>query len=252
MYLKWLRAYQLLIIDEVDSTNSEAKRIACAGGVPDHMVIWAKKQLSGKGRYGRTWISDENNLCMSIVIPVTKDLDTMSQISFVAAVAVYDAIDSICKEYNVDLLISHKWPNDILLNHKKVSGILLETCGRYNQHLIIGIGVNVATCPALLDTATSLRGNGLHFVDVADLLSRIMNCFMHYYALWNSYDFSGIRLFWLKNATHLGEVITVNFGHNSVSGVFVDIDNNGAIMLRLTNGEMLSISTGEIFNMNVR
>ncbi|NDB81842.1 MAG: NAD-dependent epimerase/dehydratase family protein, partial [Alphaproteobacteria bacterium] len=104
--IKWLDKFHLLLLDEVDSTNNEAKRIALTGQSPDYLVVCAKRQTNGRGRYGNSWESVEGNLFMSLIVPVSKDLDTMSQLSFISAVALDNVISNLFKTHNIDVKIA--------------------------------------------------------------------------------------------------------------------------------------------------
>ena len=118
-----LNDYHLLSFDELDSTNEEAKRLAKGGG-HHGAVIWAKRQTAGKGRLGRTWVSSQGNLYVSILLQPEKPLKELGQLSFVAAVAAIEALDALLPPGK---RLQCKWPNDILLSGKKVGGILLES-----------------------------------------------------------------------------------------------------------------------------
>src|SRR6185369_15125350 len=119
-----LNDYHLLSYDELDSTNEEAKRLAEGGGAHG-AVIWAKRQTEGRGRMGRLWVSAEGNLFCSILLNPQCEQEICAQLSFVAAVAAAEALNSIIPDDEEK--ISCKWPNDILLGSKKIGGILLES-----------------------------------------------------------------------------------------------------------------------------
>ena len=137
--------YQLVELDCVDSTNAEAKRLG-EEGAPDCTIVWAKRQTSGRGRRGREWVSDEGNLYFSILLRMPYPMAAMTQLSFVAANAVADAVSVAAPRGS---FVNVKWPNDVLLEGQKVSGILLEgepdmETGAF-KYLVIGVGVNIAT-----------------------------------------------------------------------------------------------------------
>ena len=135
--------YRLVTVDTVDSTNAEAKRLAAEGEEksPDGTIIWAKEQTDGRGRRGRKWHSPPGNLYCSLILRPDVALAKAAELSFVAGLAVFDALGSVGEPgHQVHL----KWPNDVLLNGGKVAGILLESIGDF---LAIGIGVNLAHAP---------------------------------------------------------------------------------------------------------
>src|SRR5581483_4174921 len=118
-----LNDYHLLSYDELDSTNEEARRIAEGGG-SHGAVVWAKRQTAGRGRMGRLWVSAEGNLFCSVLLAPKCNVDLAAQLSFVAAVAVAETLESIIPDGDA---VNCKWPNDILLGSRKIGGILLES-----------------------------------------------------------------------------------------------------------------------------
>lgn len=248
MNLRWLQSFQLLILDEVDSTNEEAKRIAASDSSPSHLVIWSRKQTSGKGRYGRQWESEDGNLFMTIILPRTGSIQDMGQLSFVSSLAVEGSIVELATKYNLNVDIKVKWPNDVLVNNKKIAGILLETAGLNNEFIIIGIGVNVSSSPQnLKDKATNLFNEGFYFTEANFMLGFIMTNFVKHYHQWLTNDFRVIRDQWLLKAAKVGENITVQTYQSRVSGEFIDIDFNGAIRIKVASGQICSVYSGEVF-----
>ena len=245
MYLKWLQKYNLLTFEEIDSTNDEAKRLIQSGAF-DRVVIWSKTQTDGRGRYGREWMSDEGNLFLSILLPINCTLQKATQLSFVMAVAVADVIESLSIKHKLDLKIQLKWPNDVLVNGKKILGILMEALPEaVDDWVILGMGLNIENKPDIENT-TFLKELGIK-TSVGEALGMVMNQFDYYYDMWVIYDFPNIRKIWLKKAYKLGEVVTINDIKNRISGVFQGLDTEGAIKIKLASGEEFSYTTGEIF-----
>lgn len=245
MYLKWLQKYNLLAFEDIDSTNDEAKRLVQSGAF-DRLVIWSKTQTAGRGRYGRNWVSQEGNLFLSILMPINCSLQKATQLSFVMAVAVADVIESLAIKNKLDLEIQLKWPNDVLVNGKKVAGILMEALPEsVDDWVILGLGVNIENKPDI-ENSTSLHELGIK-TSVGEALGMIMNQFDYYHDMWVIYDFPNIRKIWLKKAYKLGEVVTISDIKNRVSGVFDGLSDEGAIKIKLASGEEFSYTTGEIF-----
>ena len=243
----WFSYYNLLIFDEIDSTNDEAKRLAREGVLGD-FIVWAKKQTKGKGRYGKQWISPEDNLYLSILQSTITDPERAAQLSFVTAVAVGEAVISLT---STDAL-SYKWPNDILLNGKKLGGILLESenssSGNKLDFLVIGVGINIKDFPGKVDMpATSLLAEGYPDVMSDQLLDRIMQYFCAWLSEWQKNGFKKVREAWLKHAVNRGKVITVNTPTERLSGVFETLSEDGALELKLAGGQTCFISSGEVF-----
>lgn len=239
--------YHLLSFDTLDSTNEEAKRLAKAGGAHG-AVVWAKKQTGGKGRMGREWISQEGNLFVSVLLKPEKPTAELAQLSFVAAIAVVEALSAL---FEKDHQLSCKWPNDILLDGKKLSGILLEsfTCetdGR--QWVVVGVGVNVDSHPNHMQyPATCLTEAGVELVSAKIVLSRFIHHFIECYNEWNNKGFAPIRKRWLSHAWNLKKDITARLPDEEISGIFQDVDAAGNMILKDKKGRKNIIHAADIF-----
>lgn len=256
--MNWFRSCDLVIFEEIDSTNEEAKRLAKAGN-QNIIVIWARSQINGKGRHGRIWQSGCGDLTFSILLHPKFHASKASQLSFVAALAVSKSLE----EFISNGTIQHKWPNDILVNGKKISGILLE-CGSRKKSssnlnndpkidwLTVGIGINLTPKQTKKGEifpypVTSLFAETGIKIFPEKMLDVIMRNYFSLYGLWLMEDFAPIRQAWLEKAFGLGDVITTNIHGNRISGVFETIDSNGNIIIRLACGEKYYISSGEVF-----
>ena len=234
------------IIDykELDSTNDELKKLANLGAA-NFTVVTARKQTRGKGRYSRSWESPEGNIYLSILIRNLK-VATAHQIGFIAALAALEMI-----QINLpDVDIRVKWPNDILANGKKISGILLESESSEARpdklsYLIVGFGVNVKKSP---DYATNMKKLGSK-ENFGKLKEKLLDEFSKYYDIWLEEGFGKIRNLWLKNAVNLNEKILVNLPDRQVEGVFKGLTNNGELILDTSEGENI-ISSGEVHALN--
>lgn len=248
MDLNWLEHYNLLTFESVDSTNTEALRLA-KKEVRGDFVILAREQTGGRGQRGREWTSIDSNLHASILLDSVSEIKTYPQLSFVIANAMYDSIQSLATKHNKSLNIELKWPNDVLINGKKVSGILLESINfQGNTSIVIGFGVNIAETPAALeDIATSLREEGIELNGSEDFLNILMNNFDALYREWISdQSFIKTRRNWMQHAYNLGKAVTLDDGMRRVSGVFKDIDLDGSIRLQLSSGELCSFASGTV------
>ena len=240
--------FDFVILDETESTNSEALKLAKSTDRPTFVI--AKKQTNGRGRIDRSWSDPSGNFSGSILIKIDEDLQSLALRSFVAALAVFDAIDQkISKEH--ELVI--KWPNDLLLNGKKICGILLETrnFGTVSA-LVIGIGVNLLSSPNLdknqniiIKPGSILSETGVKLdpIDFSELIA-------DQYALrenqFRTMGFSKIREIWMDRATKLGKRITARTPNSEYHGIFDSIDEKGQLIL-ITNGEKKKIAAAEIF-----
>jgi len=244
--------YRLRELDCVDSTNAEAKRLAEAG-CADSTLVWAKRQTAGRGRRGREWVSDAGNLYFSIVLRLPYPMNDMTQLSFVAANAVADAISVTAPK---GAFVNVKWPNDVLVEGKKIAGILMEGepepgTDRF-KWLVLGIGVNVASHPPASDTetpATSLAGEGVQGdgLDVQALLDTLAKRFLAGLVTWRNLGFGPIRRHWLLRAKGLGGPVTVRLANETLNGIFAALDESGALVLHLDGEPNRLITAGDVF-----
>lgn len=240
-------AYSLVALDEVDSTNDEARRLAEAGA-DDGTLVWAQVQREGRGRRGSAWVSPKGNLYLSLVLRPECAAAEAVQLSFVAALAVADALSGLVPPMSE---IRFKWPNDVLLNRQKVAGILIESSttapGRLDW-LVVGIGVNVAAAPDdVSPPATSLRGEGCDSVTVVEVLEAFSRRFFVWVNRWLDDGFAPVRKAWLQQAGGKGEAVTVNLPDESFTGRFADIDGRGALIVELADGARRVVTAGEVF-----
>jgi BirA family biotin operon repressor/biotin-[acetyl-CoA-carboxylase] ligase len=241
-----LHSYHLLSFDELDSTNEEAKRLAKGGGCHG-AVIWAKRQTAGKGRMGRSWVSSEGNLFVSILLQPEKSLKEFSQLSFVAAVATAEAIKPLLSPKQ---RVQCKWPNDIILDERKLGGILLESFQDSVGHawVTVGIGVNIESCPPRTEfPATCLKEAGVELVSAKIILSRLIHHFIEAYNYWNMKGFPPIRKAWMENAWGVGRRITARWPDGEEEGMMDGIDRDGSLLLSVSPGEKRHIHAADIF-----
>lgn len=242
----WPAGYRLLALDEVDSTNEEARRRALAGE-PGPLWITAARQTAGRGRRGHVWIAPPGNLSATLLIRPDRPALECAQLSFAAALAVADMLAL----YHPAGSVSLKWPNDVLAGGRKIAGILLESESGPDgtlAWLVVGIGINLAAYPD--DTnlpATSLRALGVTPPTPEDALRDLAGCFTKWYEAWRGEGFLPIREMWLSRAHGLGKRIHVRLVGREIIGVFRDIDEAGALVLGLPGGVTRTISAGEVF-----
>lgn len=239
------RFFRLVAFDTVDSTNDLARSLA-AEGAPEGTVVWARAQTAGRGRRGRGWHSPPGNLFLSILLRPHVPPGDAAQLSFAAALAVHDAATAVLPGgVRVDL----KWPNDVLVEGSKVSGILLETAdGEDGGHpaLVVGIGVNVAAPPPdPAYPATCLADHGAT-VDPATVLAAVARGVERWYGRWREAGFGPLRAAWLERARGVGGPVTVRLPDASLDGVFVDLDPSGALILDAAGGRR-TIGAGDVF-----
>ena len=241
-------AYRLVVLDEIDSTNSEAKRRA-AQGAEDGTLIWARAQTAAYGRQGRGWASSPGNLFLSLIVRPDCPLAKAAEFSFITAVALGDAFGSVAPPL---IEVTYKWPNDVLLNGRKAAGILLESKGDSAQDvewLVIGLGANINSFPP----DTRLPATSLHFegcpatVSAVDLLEAFSRHMLSWINIWLEEGFAPVRDVWLRHAQGIKQEIEVRLPHETLVGTFSDIDPAGTLVLTLADGKTRRIAAGDVY-----
>jgi BirA family biotin operon repressor/biotin-[acetyl-CoA-carboxylase] ligase len=232
--------------DMLGSTNDEARRLARAGA-PEGTLVWSLAQSAGKGRRGRPWASPPGNLYLSLVQRPEVPPAQAAQLGFVAAIALGDALDRLAGPV---LRLRYKWPNDLLIDGRKIAGILLEseTAATGTADLVvIGIGVNLVSAPRDVEfPATSFAEVGSLGVTPPRLLEAFAHCFAGWAGHWREAGFAPVRAAWLKRASGLGEGIRVRLERQTLDGRFLDLDHDGALLLDAAEGRR-RIAAGEVF-----
>ncbi len=241
-------AYRLVAVDQAESSNDEAKRLADEGA-DDGTLVWVKNQSGGRGRQGRNWESLSGNLTFSLILRPEVPLTEAAQLSFVSALGVGDGIGSVAPPL---VEIQYKWPNDVLFNDRKGCGILLESKSASDgslEWLIVGIGINVRSFPRDLDPpATSLHFEGAPpDLDAVAVLEAFSRHFLTWTNRWLEDGFAPIRAAWLRHAKGVGETIQVRLPQETLSGTFKDLDEGGALLLELPDGSLRSVTAGDVY-----
>jgi len=237
---------RLVAHDVLGSTNAEALKLARSGERGPLWVV-ARRQTAGRGRRGRTWISEPGNLYATLLLSAPGPAEHWPELSFVAALAIYDAVVEVAAALAPRLAI--KWPNDLLLAGKKFAGILIEAENAGGEGAVaVGIGVNCASHPAATDhPATDLAAAGapcspetLFAALAVNMLGRL--------AQWNGgTGFAAIRADWLAHAAGLGEDVRVRLPERELVGRFEALDRRGALVLRLPDGGATTVAVGDVF-----
>lgn len=234
-------------LEEVGSTNEECLARARAGE-PGGLWITAVRQTGGRGRRGRAWISERGNLYASLLLIDPAPMSAIGALPLAVAVALHGAVSRILPPYGHAVQV--KWPNDLLIGRKKVSGILVE--GEFlpdGRHaVVIGIGVNVRfkpDNPAYPVTCLADEGASI-FPD--ELFAHLYECMADVLYLWDGGEGTPqVMERWRDVACGLGEAITVNLTDRSISGRFAGIDDEGLLLLATEDGRIQAISAGDVF-----
>ena len=222
---------------EVASTNTSALDLLKAGEKAPFLVR-ADAQIGGRGRGGKVWSSPVGTFYGTFVVRPFREAREAAQLSFVAAVALGEVLTA----QGLDPQL--KWPNDVLIDGAKVSGILLEMHG---PHVLIGMGVNVVSHPAVPGYAsTSLRDEGVDLSPQAfgEDLSTALH---HWIARWETEGFAAIREAWLQRGYGLGQPLKVRLpGEKILEGRFQGLDSDGALLLAQDAG-VIPIHAGDLY-----
>ena len=242
----WPLGYALLELDEIDSTNQEAKRRAAAG-VTSPLWILAARQTEGRGRRGNAWQSLAGNLSTTLLVRPERPAAECAQLSFAAALAVSDMLAGFAPHAHLGL----KWPNDVLADGRKIAGILLESESKADgtaAWLAVGIGVNLAAFPDDVELpATSLAVQGILPPMPRDAMLDLAAAFAKWYEVWRTQGFAPVREAWLARASGLGSRVRARLAKEEIVGVFQGIDESGALLLGLAGGVTRAIAAGEVF-----
>jgi len=227
-----------VVLETVDSTNAEALRRVGQGD----MWILTHAQPAGVGRRGKRWEMPKGNFAASLLMHSTEPLTALAQRSFVAALALHDVLDGLGVSD-----ISLKWPNDVLVQGRKLAGILLASS---QGAIVVGVGVNLVTSPEGLPEA-ALPPISLHEVlpsppSAEAFLELLANAFLKYERQMRAYGFAPIREAWLGKAARIGEVIHARLPEATLSGTFTGIDETGALVLQTAEGSRV-LPAAEVF-----
>lgn len=229
------------------STNIECFARARAGDA-GNLWVTAERQTGGRGRRGRPWVSEPGNLYASLLLIDPAPMEKSGSLPLAVALAVYRAVSAILPVGGQEIAI--KWPNDLLINRLKTSGILIEAemLKSGQRAVVIGIGVNILSKPdnpaypvtRLSDYAAGVSAEVLFdhlFKEMVDVLN-----------LWNRGEgVSDVMQHWRKAACGIGEQIRVNLPDRSLTGRFYGIDDDGFLILDEGDGVKYPIAAGDVF-----
>lgn len=242
----------LYYFDETGSTNNDAKRLA-EEGAPHGTVVVADIQNAGKGRRGRAW-QTLSGTALSFTLMIRPDFspDKASMLTLVIALSVAEAV-----ERTAGIEATIKWPNDIVVNKKKICGILTEMTMTPEmdeiQYIVVGVGINVNNAAAqefqeeVRDRATSLRIESGKQTDRVQLLNEVLTQFEQNYATFlKTLDLSGLRESYQSRLQGLGEEVRVLDPAGEYTGVSQGINDRGELIVVRKNGERVQVYAGEV------
>ncbi len=230
--------------ESLDSSNKEALRLA-ANGAKEGLTIVAKQQTDGKGRLGRVWQTIDHALAMSVLLRPKIDTHKVAQLSLVAAVAAHHAIAMFAPQTRI------KWPNDVLIEGKKVCGILTEMQqGEHGLAVVVGLGINISEPKQGWDNnmrtpPTSLNQHCQQNIDNNEVLQAILESLDIWYHSFIHQGFAPILEAWNKAHIAHGETVSVYDGRSYIQGIALGLAEDGTLRL-LVNGKEQRIIAGDV------
>jgi len=249
--------YRLVSLAATDSTNDDALQAARSGD-PGPLWIVAGAQRAGRGRHGRQWSSPEGNLYATLLLTDPCELQHAPQLGFVAGLALHEAVEAATGVGAPRL--SLKWPNDLLLDGAKVSGLLLE--GHRIEAggplaIVIGFGVNVAFAPTGTPYPALALQTAKPGLTREDMFRALSATFAHTFSAWrkaarmNTTDpFGPIRRLWLERAAGIGREVTLRLPSGEKRGIFEGLDRFGRLQLKTASG-VERIDAGDLYFPNL-
>lgn len=233
--------WRVQVLGTAPSTQDIVRGLA-ETGEPEGLAVQSLQQTKGRGRHGNDWTSPMGNLYVSTLLRPLCRADKAAQMAFVVALALSDALDEAMEDGHVKTL---KWPNDILIDGKKISGILLETKldshGRVD-YLIIGTGVNIFAPPEGSEGLDRIKKERVAVNTFRDLYLQKLR---ERYISWQDKGFAPVREAWLKQAHGIGKAMKIRLPETSYEGTFDGVDENGAL-IAIVDGERRIFTAGDV------
>jgi BirA family biotin operon repressor/biotin-[acetyl-CoA-carboxylase] ligase len=222
------------------STNDDVAALA-GEGAAEGTWLRADMQQGGRGRQGREWNSPKGNLYASTLVRLRPGDPPPPTLALVAAVALQQLVAAWLGEGRALI----KWPNDLLVDGAKLSGILLERSG---DAIVIGFGVNLAHHPEELERpATSLAAAGVEPPDPDLFADDLKDAFAHWLGRWRGEGLAPVRQRWLDRAHPIGTPLSAECLGQRIDGLFEGLDEIGALRLRTRGGGVETIHAGDVF-----
>ena len=230
---------------EIDSTNASAKAALREGA--DRLWIVADIQTAGRGRHDRRWVSPAGNLHATLALANPCEQKQLPLMGFVAGVALARAVRSLAVALEGRAQL--KWPNDLLIDGAKASGILLEAApdARGGSGLVMGIGVNVVEAPEGLDQPVAALAHSMPDITRNTLFAALANEMITALALFDrGAGFSALREAWLALSLPIGHRVRVRLPDGAREGLYLGIDPSGSLLVKTQHG-VETILAGDVF-----
>ncbi len=244
--------FTILRFDSLDSTNTAALEQAKCGA-DEGLCVVAEQQTAGRGRHGRVWISPKNaGLYFSVILRPRLENVFFPLLTLMSAIAVFDVLIELC-----NLSPDIKWANDILINGKKICGILAEmTETKTGTAVVVGIGINLEPAnfpPEIASIATSVEQEINQKINVETLLEHLTAKLAHFYQILQSDGGAEqIRSEWARRSSYFeGKNVRVKFATETIYGTTCGIEANGALRVKTADGEIKIVYAGDVESVRV-
>ena len=233
---------KILFFEEVDSTNNKAKQIALEE--KEGTVVISEMQTSGRGRRGREWYSPKGGIYVTFILKPNVSPEKASQLTLVSSLALVETLNAMGSNLNAKI----KWPNDVLISGKKISGILTELSADMEKinYIVVGVGINLNTEKEILpENGTSLKIEMKEEVSIKLFLKSFLE---HYDLIYQEYLNGGIDQIiekWKNNSDTLGKKVKIIGINETFEGLAKDIDENGALILE-TKEKEIKVYSGDV------
>lgn len=244
---------QLVICDEVDSTQDELRRLLAQGQASNNqaaLAVMARTQTAGRGRLGRSWVSLPGSLYLSIALALPEYSVEVASLSLIVGLAVYEVLEDLTGSQQV---IKLKWPNDLVCPKGKLAGILVELnqTEQKPQHVIIGLGVNTQRPQSgASERAAYLSDLSDITLGLEQLAELVIKSIMDYAHAWQAaeYSFAGFRDEYNARLSLSGQEVGVRnrLGQILAEGVVAGVDESGLLLIQSGDGSLAKVSSGEV------
>ena len=235
------------------TSTSDLAKAAAREGAPAGSAFLLGEQTAGRGRQGRRWSSQPGGMYVSVVLYPSRSVNSWFAMSFATALAIYDVVKTNLTEqilqHDADLpipAIGLKWPNDVLVNNRKVAGILLEA---QDDSLIIGSGMNIAAIAPIDQNPHPPIAFG-DFPGIVpgpqQLAESYLKRLQFYYDLWERNGFEPVRDLWLSQALHIKQTVSVHVAGQKIIGTCIELLDDGGLVLLDESGTSHHITTGDV------
>lgn len=237
--------FLIFYLEKVNSTNTEIKNYNKKNYNKKNIALLAYEQTDGKGRLKNRWISGLGDLTCSFLFNKKIKVNKLGQINIVISVSIVEAL----KEIFPDIEVKVKWPNDLYIENKKLGGILLESqiSSDFVDYFIVGLGVNIVSCPNIQLYGTTKITEFTKRIDLKKIFYKVGYNLDKNICNWEKNGFEIFKKKWLIFSKDIGNNILIKKNNNLFNGIFININENGELLMKTREKKTISFSFGEIF-----